>query len=365
MTNTLKRTESNYCSDDQRWAAVVNRDRNADGQFFYSVATTGVYCRPSCGSRQPLRKNVAFYTRREEAEAVGFRACKRCRPDDPDAQDKRATAMEKACRLIEAAEATPDFDSIAKQVGFSRFHFQRVFKEVTGVTPRSYFAQCRMRKVQTEVVRSPTITQAIYDSGFNSNGRFYSASSQMLGMTPKRYRAGGDLSSIRFALAECSLGSILVAATEKGICSILLGGDPDELLNDLQKRFPKASLVGADSQFEQMIATVIGFVEDPKRGLNLSLDVQGTAFQQRVWQALQEIPAGKTATYEEIARRIGSPAATRAVANACGSNPVAVAIPCHRVVRKDGDLSGYRWGIERKRALLSRESGNSRSEAQA
>jgi AraC family transcriptional regulator, regulatory protein of adaptative response / methylated-DNA-[protein]-cysteine methyltransferase len=345
-----------YSSDDQRWAAVTRRDHNADGYFYYSVATTGVYCRPSCGARQPLRKNVAFHSSAEAARRAGFRPCKRCNPDGRGIAHERASIIAEACRTLENTTEPPDLDRIAGEAGMSRFHFQRVFKKVTGVTPRAYFSECRKKKVQTELSRSKTITEAIYDSGFNSNGRFYASSSQMLGMTPKVYRSGGGEQAIRFAVGQCSLGSILVASTDKGLCSILLGDDPDRLMRELQDRFPNAQLIGGDKEFERMVATVIGFVENPKQGLNLPLDVQGTAFQQRVWRALRDIPVGAIASYEEIAKKIGAPSSARAVAAACSANHLAIAIPCHRVVRKDGDVSGYRWGVDRKRALLERES---------
>jgi AraC family transcriptional regulator of adaptative response/methylated-DNA-[protein]-cysteine methyltransferase len=238
----------------------------------------------------------------------------------------------------------------------SRYHFHRVFKAVTGLTPRAYAVANRVRRVREELSRSDTVTEAIYGAGFHSNGRFYATSEEMLGMTPTKFRSGGKELRIRFAVGECSLGSILVAATERGVCALLLGDDPDALARDLQARFPKAHLIGGDAEFEQWVAKVVGFVEAPAVGLALPLDVQGTAFQQRVWQALREIPVGSTATYTQIAQRIGAPQAVRAVAQACASNSIAVAIPCHRVVRSDGALSGYRWGVERKRALLDRES---------
>ena len=348
-----------YSNDDQRWDAVARRDRNADGYFYYSVATTGVYCRPSCGARQPLRKNVAFHLNAQAARRAGFRPCKRCRPDGPDMADERASLIAAACRTLENTSEPPDLDRIASEAHMSRFHFQRVFKEVTGVTPRAYFSECRKKRVQAGLSRSRTITETIYDSGFNSNGRFYASSAQMLGMTPKDYRSGGGEHAIRFAVGQCSLGSILVATTDKGLCAILLGDDPDRLVRELQDQFPKAQLTGGDRDFERIVAIVVGFVENPKQGLNLPLDVQGTAFQQRVWRALRDIPTGSTMSYEEIAMRIGSPTSARAVAAACAANHLAVAIPCHRVVRKDGGLSGYRWGVERKQGLLEREAAAS------
>lgn len=344
-----------YSNDDNRWEAVTQRDINADGTFYYSVGTTGVYCRPSCASRQARRENVRFHLSCEAAEAAGFRPCKRCRPNQPALAAQHALTIAKACRSMEDSEELPNLDLLAGSSGMSRFHFQRVFKSVTGVTPRAYFAQSRAHKVQRELRQSETVTEAIYSAGFNSNGRFYATSSQVLGMTPTAFRSGGAGESIRFAVGECSLGSILVAATEKGVCSILLGDDPEALVHDLEKRFPRAQLAGGDKDFEELVAQVVGVVEAPSRQIDLPLDVRGTAFQQRVWQALRDIPAGSTVSYTEIAHRIGTPTAVRAVARACASNALAVVIPCHRVVRHDGALSGYRWGIERKRALLNRE----------
>lgn len=347
-----------FASDDERWEAVRRRDPAADGIFYYSVRTTGVYCRPSCGSRPKRRENVAFHASPDEAERAGFRPCKRCRPNEAPLARRRADTVAKACRLIDEAEEVPDLDTLARAVGMSRYHFHRVFKEATGLTPKAYAAGRRADRVREELPGSQTVTSAIYDAGFNSSSRFYAGAAEALGMAPGTFRSGGDGATIRFALGDCSLGTILVAATEKGICAITLGDDPDALLRDLQDRFPKAVLVGGDQAFEHWVARVVGFVEEPAAGLDLPLDVRGTAFQQRVWQALTEIPPGTTASYAEIAERIGAPKAVRAVARACASNAIAVAIPCHRVVRSDGGLSGYRWGVERKRALIAREAGS-------
>lgn len=344
-----------FFSDDERWQAVVQRDRAADGVFYYSVSSTGVYCRPSCAARLPHRENVRFHATCADAEQAGFRPCKRCRPNEAPLSERQAVAIATACRSIEKAEDIPTLDQLASAAGMSRFHFHRVFKALTGVTPKAYADAQRARRVREELARSSTVTDAIYGAGFNSNGRFYENSSELLGMTPTAFRAGGLGASIRFAVGECWLGSILVAATEKGVCAILLGDDPEPLVQSLQDTFRKARLIGGDREFERLIAKVVGFVEAPALGLDLPLDVRGTAFQQRVWQALREIPAGNTASYAEIAERIGRPKSVRAVAQACASNAIAVAIPCHRVVRTDGALSGYRWGIERKRALLERE----------
>ncbi len=342
---------------DPRWAAVIRRDPAADGAFCYSVRTTGVYCRPSCAARRPNPANVRFYASIGEAERAGFRPCKRCTPDRRPVQERNVFAVAAACRRIEAAGEAPGLADLASAAGFSQYHFHRVFKAVTGVTPRAYAAAHRANKIRTGLGRSATVTEAIYEAGFGSNSRFYEASDATLGMTPTTFRAGGADTDIRFAVGECSLGSILVAESDRGVCAILLGDEPDALVRDLQDRFPQARLIGGDNGFEARVAAVVGLVEAPGVGLDLPLDIRGTAFQQRVWAALREIPAGTTASYAAIARRIGEPRATRAVASACAANPLAVVIPCHRVVRTDGALSGYRWGVARKRALLAREDG--------
>jgi AraC family transcriptional regulator of adaptative response/methylated-DNA-[protein]-cysteine methyltransferase len=344
-----------FVTEDDRWDAVLRRDPSADGWFCYGVLSTGVYCRPSCASRPARPENVRFHRSCADAEKAGFRPCKRCRPDEAPLDERRAAAVARACRLIEEAEEIPDLDALAVVAGMSRFHFHRVFKRVTGLTPKAYATAQRAHRMREELARSATVTEAIYSAGFNSSGRFYAISSKVLGMTPTTFRAGGAGASIRFAVGECSLGSILVAASDKGICAILLGNDPDALVRDLQDRFARARLIGGDAEFERCVAAVVGFVDAPGLGLDLPLDVRGTAFQQRVWQALSEIPPGATASYGDIARKIGAPGAVRAVARACAANAIAVAIPCHRVVRNDGALAGYRWGVERKRALLERE----------
>lgn len=340
---------------DPRWAAVVARDASADGTFFYSVATTGVYCRPSCAARPARPENVRFHATRADAERAGFRPCKRCKPDQPPLSEQHADKVTQICRLIETAERVPSLAELAERAGLSPHHFHRVFKAITGLTPKAYADAHRDRQLRDHLPGSASVTNAIFDAGYSSNGRFYERSQRLLGMTPTRYRAGGPDTEIRFAVGECSLGSILVAASTRGVCAILLGDDPDALARDLQDRFPHAQLLGGDRDFEQLVAQVVGFVEAPGLGLDLPLDVRGTAFQQRVWQALQQIPVGATSSYAQIARQIGAPNAVRAVAQACGANALAVAIPCHRVVRNDGAVSGYRWGVERKRALLERE----------
>jgi AraC family transcriptional regulator of adaptative response/methylated-DNA-[protein]-cysteine methyltransferase len=344
--------------NDPRWTAVATRDRAADGTFVYSVKTTGVYCRPSCGSRTPRPENVSFHASAAAAEQAGFRPCKRCRPAQTSTEVTHDGLIAALCRHIERADQAPSLDELARIAGLSPFHLHRVFKAATGVTPRQYAAAHRGRRVRAALDERRTVTEAIYDAGYNSSGRFYDDAAGLLGMTPSRYRAGGVDAVIRFAVGECSLGSILVAATDRGVCAILLGDDPDALARDLQDRFPRARLIGGDRDFERVVAEVVGFVEHPRLGLDLPLDIRGTAFQQRVWQALREIPAGRTTSYSDIAQRIGAPRSVRAVAQAIAANRLAVAIPCHRVVRNDGALAGYRWGVERKRALIAREAAD-------
>ena len=348
-------TSTRDVTSDPRWARVLARDRAADGAFWYSVATTGVYCRPSCPSRGANPKNVALHDTLAEARATGFRPCRRCTPDGPSSDALAAAIVAKACRLIEASETLPSLAALAGAVERSPGYFHRLFKRVTGLTPKAYAAARRADRVREQLGTTGSVTAAIYGAGFSSSSRFYEEAPAMLGMTPGRYKAGGPDEELRFAIGQSSLGAILVACSAKGVASILIGDDPNALLEDLQDRFPNARLIGGDPDYERFIARVVGLVEAPHLGLDLPLDVRGTAFQQRVWQALREIPAGRTATYAEIADRIGAPKAVRAVAGACAANNIAVAIPCHRVVRTGGALSGYAWGIDRKRALIGRE----------
>ena len=356
MRPSAKNTQlATITENDPRWASVVARDPQPPLKFCYSVKTTGVYCRPSCAARLPKPENVQFHATCEDAEKAGFRPCKRCKPNQASLVEQHAEKIASACRLIESSETPPSLELLAQHVGLSAYHFHRVFKATTGLTPKEYAAAHRDKLVRKTLSKSDTVTDAIYDAGYNSNSRFYETANQVLGMTPSNYRAGGSQTNIRFAVGECSLGSILVAQSDRGICAILLGDDPDALARDLQDQFPQANLIGGNASFEQLVAKVVGFVEAPALGLDLPLDVRGTAFQQRVWQSLRKIPVGSTASYTDIAKLIGSPKSVRAVAQACGANALAVAIPCHRVVRNDGALSGYRWGVERKRALLEKE----------
>jgi len=342
-------------NDEQRWQAVTNRNANADGTFVYAVRTTGVYCRPSCAARRAQQKNVEFYPTPADAERAGFRPCKRCRPKDASPANLHAKAITKACKLIVEGGQSANVANLATAAGMSPSHFHRIFKSQTGLTPKEYAAAHRWQRMRGTLPKSNSVTTAIYNAGFNSSGRFYESSTKDLGMKPTTFRTGGKGTTIRFAIGECALGSILVAASQHGVCSIALGNNPAALVNELQDRFPSANLVGGNRHFERLVAQVVAFLEQPALGLHLPLEVIGTAFQHRVWQKLREIPSGTTRTYREIARELGDPHASRAVAGACAANPIAVAIPCHRVVRTDGSLSGYRWGIERKVKLLRAE----------
>lgn len=341
---------------DPRFAMILARDAGADGRFWYSVLTTGVYCRPSCPSRAANSANVAIHDTLEDARATGARPCRRC---DPEGEAAAATAalVIAACRTIEAAEQPPSLAALAQDAGLSPGYFQRVFKARTGLSPRGYAAAHRAARMRDGLQAAGSVTEAIHAAGFGSNGRFYEGAAALLGMTPTRYRAGGASETLRFAVGQCTLGAVLVASSDKGVAAILIGDDPADLVRDLQDRFPSATLVGDDADYQTLIGRVIAFVEAPRTGLDLPLDLRGTAFQQRVWQALRQIPAGHTVSYSDIARAIGAPQAIRAVAGACAANAVAVAVPCHRVVRTDGTLSGYRWGVERKRRLLAIEAG--------
>jgi AraC family transcriptional regulator of adaptative response/methylated-DNA-[protein]-cysteine methyltransferase len=342
-------------TDDERWRAVTARDRSADGAFVYSVRSTGVYCRPSCPARRPRRENVRFHATGADAERHGFRSCKRCRPEASSAHPEHARAVSTACALIQESSREPRLETLARAAGMSPSHFHRVFKSLTGVTPKAYASARRSERVRSALSRRGTVTAAIGGAGFGSSSRFYARATELLGMTPTQYRRGGAGAAILFAVGTCALGAILVAATRRGVCAISLGDDPSALVRELEERFPRAELIGGDAAFEALLARVVAFVEQPARGLDLPLDVRGTAFQHRVWMLLREIPCGATRTYSDIARDAGAPAAARAVARACAANLLAVAIPCHRVVRADASGSDYRWGAQRKTDLLARE----------
>ncbi len=342
--------------DDERWLAVAGRDAGADGRFVYAVRGTGIYCRPSCPARRPRRENTAFFDTAAEAARAGFRPCKRCRPDEAASPlDSRAALMREACRAIEDSDEPPSLAELAGKAGLTRFHFQRLFKGVTGVTPKEYAQACRRRRLQESLGSGEGVSAAIHGAGFGSASRVYERSGELLGMSPAAFRRGAPGETIRHALAETSLGWLLVAATNKGLCAIELGDDPQTLREGLQRRFPKARHVPADAELDGWLRQVVAALDHPADFPPLPLDIRGTAFQQRVWKALRDIPAGSTVSYAELAARLGRPGAARAVALACAGNALAVAVPCHRVVGGDGSLRGYRWGLARKKALLDRE----------
>lgn len=340
---------------DARWTAVVTRDRRADGTFFYAVETTGVYCQPSCAARTPRRENVSFHQTAAAAERAGFRACKRCKPGQPSLASRDRERIVALCRFIAAEPEPPTLAALARRAACSPSHLHRMFKAVTGLTPHAYANEQRAARVRAELARGSSVTQAVHESGFASTGRFYEQADRMLGMMPSAYRAGGKDERIQFAISPCSLGLVLVAASARGVCAIALGSNREALERELAQRFLRAQIARADPAFDELVTQVVLVVEAPERPCELPLDLRGTAFQAKVWQALRAIPAGQTLSYRELAERIATPRAVRAVARACASNPLAIAVPCHRVLRGDGELAGYRWGIERKRALLARE----------
>ena len=354
---TIGRPELFSC-DDARWEAVCRRDPAADRWFLFSVATTGVVCRPSCPARPALRRNVAFHADVQIAIAFGFRPCRRCRPDLPPRAEREAKLVARACRLIDDAESPPALSDVAAAVELSPHHFHRLFRRVTGVTPKAYADARRQRRVQEGLTAGQPVTATFYEAGFNSSGRFYEAADGLLGMTPTAWRAGGRGETISYASSECTLGFVLVATSARGICAILLGNTHDGLAADLRQRFPNATLTPSRDDLAAFLSDTVALIERPDGGPRhaLPLDIRGTAFQRRVWEALQAIPVGTTDTYASVARRLGQPGAVRAVAAACAANRLALAIPCHRVVGSDGELKGYRWGVERKRELLRRES---------
>lgn len=340
---------------DPRWQALRRRDPAADGSFFYAVKTTGVYCRPSCGARTPRPENVEFHASCAAAERAGFRPCLRCKPKEAPAAERTAALVAAMCRRLEKSDTAPTLEALAREVGLSAFHAHRLFKAATGVTPRGYYTARRSERMRLELKRGGSVTQALYGAGYGSSGRFYAEAGARLGMSPSRFKVGGKAERIAYTVGQCSLGAILVAGTARGICAISLGKAAVSLVRELGQQFPQAELVAGDARFQVLVRRVIALIEEPSQSQRLPLDIRGTAFQERVWQALQGVPAGQRVSYSQLAEQMGEPHAARAVANACASNRLAVAIPCHRVVRADGKVGGYRWGVERKRQLLARE----------
>jgi AraC family transcriptional regulator, regulatory protein of adaptative response / methylated-DNA-[protein]-cysteine methyltransferase len=350
---------------DECWAALEKRDGAAAGRFFYGVMTTGVYCRPGCTSRLPLRRNTAFFETIAAAEAAGLRACKRCRPTDPSSASRHLAAVERACKLLRESDAIPSLAELAGAAGMSRYHFHRVFKQVTGTTPRDYARTHRLGALAQRLDNGEQVAQAIYAAGFGSSSRAYEAAPAALGMTPAARRKGGEGERIGYVTVPTPLGWALVAATRRGVCMTALSDDREGLASLVRARFAAAELIAEDQELRDWAERIVRFITAPSHTLDLPLDIRGTAFQARVWRALQKIPLGQTATYSEIARALGQPQAVRAVARACAANNLALLVPCHRVIREDGDLAGYRWGIERKRALLERERAAASADAAA
>lgn len=341
---------------DPRWPLLARRAAAADGAFVYAVVTTGVYCRPTCPSRRAKPENVRFFATPAEARGAGFRPCLRCDPDGLSRTEANAEKVAEICRRIETMERAPTLAELAAGVGWSPFHLQRTFKALVGVSPRAYAAARRAERFRAALDGGESVTGAVYAAGYGSPSRVYEGGE--LGMTPRSYRRGGAAEEIAFAFGRCNLGRVLVAATPRGICAILLGDTEDDLRAELAQRYPKAACVAAPPEFSETVAAVVAMIETPRLGLDLPLDIRGTAFQRRVWEALRAIPTGATVTYSDVADQLGLPArSVRAVAAACAANPLAVAVPCHRVKRRDGNLAGYYWGLWRKRALIDRETG--------
>ena len=355
-TSTPTIPMSPFDGQDSRWDAIINRRNEAEHEFLYAVRTTGIYCRPTCSSRKPRRENVEFFDSSSDAELAGYRACKRCKPNCPATEDRRTALVRHACRRIEACQEIPSLQQLADEAGLSPSRFHRVFRHVAGVTPKQFAAAVQTRRVQDGLLNGESVTSAVFAAGFNSGSRFYEKSARLLGMQPSAYSAGAADQHICFAVTETQLGCMLVAATRVGVCSIAFADTPGQLEEELRGRFPNASISEGDAAFQAWISEVADRIDTQPSFSDLPLDIQGTAFMRRVWSSLQEIPVGQTRTYLEVAEAIGNPTAVRAVASACAKNPVAVVIPCHRVVRSDGGLGGYRWGLSRKRELLDRES---------
>jgi len=344
-----------YATDDLRREALLERDRRAEQCIVYAVATTGIFCRATCASRRPKRENVRFFADSGAARQAGFRPCRRCRPESARADELQTERITRCCRLMERAEDPPSLRQLATEAGLSPWHFQRLFKKLVGLTPAQYAETFRQQRFRRRLNEEPTVTSALYEAGYGSSSRAYESGAASLGMSPTSYRNGAAGLAIEYAVAPCALGWVLVAATDRGLCSIALADAPENLPQQLREEFPGALLKEAGTDLSARVADVVQLIESPAAGHHLPLDIRGTAFQQRVWKALRQIPAGLTLSYSELAVAIGSPGSARAVAGACASNRLAVAIPCHRVVGSDGALRGYRWGVERKAELLKRE----------
>ena len=350
----------------RRWHIVLARDRHYDGAFVYAVRSTGIYCRPSCASRRPRRSQVTFFPIPEAAERAGFRACRRCRPGQTPAPDPQVALVRAVCRQLDAAEAgggggggdaTARLTTLARRAGTTPHRLVRAFRRILGVTPRQYLDARRLNRFKAQLKERKRVSPATYAAGYSSSSRVYERAAAQLGMTPAAYVRGGPGVAIGYTVVPCPLGTLLVAATPRGICRVSLGDGADELEAELRGEFPGAEIRRDRAELGRWVTAILRYLDGSEPHLDLPLDIRATAFQRQVWEALRKIPYGRTCSYADVGRAIGRPRATRAVARACGSNPVALVIPCHRVVKSDGDLGGYRWGIERKKALLKREAG--------
>jgi len=345
-------------NEDLLWRAVLEKDATLVGHLVYAVRSTGIYCKPTCSSRRPRRENVLFFHSNAEAEAAGFRPCRRCHPEDNLSQNDQVDMVRQACALMEnSPELPPSLETLSQELHLSPSHFQRVFKGVMGISPRQYAANLKLKSFKDRVKSGNDVTTALYDAGYSSTSRLYEGVSQRMGMTPASYRQGGAGKKIRFAVVQTYLGQMLVAGTDKGICAVSFGQDEGNMVTLLRREYPAAELLPDQAYLAESVNALVKHLEGSQPHLSLPLDLQATAFQLRVWEELRRIPYGETRTYAGVAEAIGSPRAVRAVANACAANPVVVVTPCHRVIRSDGSLGGYRYGIERKRALLSKEQG--------
>jgi AraC family transcriptional regulator of adaptative response/methylated-DNA-[protein]-cysteine methyltransferase len=366
MSEKATREERLSVTDDDRyWQAVSQRDASWDGRFVYAVRSTGVYCRPSCAVRLPLRRHVVFFALPEAAERCGYRPCRRCRPQRPTAEHPHVELVRRVCRYIEThLESSLTLHKLSEQAGVSVFHFQRLFKQIAGITPRQYVDACRLGVLKTRLKERKTVTMAMLEAGYGSSSRLYERASSQLGMTPATYRLGGPATTIHYTLADGPLGRILLAGTQRGVCALYLGDNDAPLESELTQEFPAANVQRDDVELNAWLQAILDHLNGRQPHLDLPLDVRATAFQWRVWQELRKIPYGSTRSYSDIARALGQPKAVRAVARACATNPVSVVIPCHRVLREDGSLGGYRWGLERKQTLLDREKGAQTGDAQ-
>jgi len=353
VTHAMKKTEpKTYSTDDARWKAVLSRDASADGAFYYAVQSTGIYCRPTCPSRRPVRAQVTFFEDIDSAERADFRPCLRCRPEEVSSQQRVVAHI---LQLLDTGEVPPSLAELSEAVGLSASHLQRLFRRATGLSPKQYAALQRLQRFKAGLKQGRSVTGAMYDAGYGSSRGLYEKASQQLGMAPGAYKRGGEAEQIAYTVTDSPIGRMLVAGTQRGVCAVYFGEDA-ALVRGLRAEYPRAALVRADGRLRSTVNAIrVHLGHSGPRRLDLPIDVQATAFQSRVWEALREIPYGQTRSYAQIAKAIGEPRAVRAVARACATNPVAVVVPCHRVVKSDGKLGGYRWGVQRKRAVLDRE----------